>query len=280
MRPLCLIAILALAVLKARATTNEIPFEYREGLLWIKATIQPSADSLNFLLDTGAGVTVLNTATADRLQLPHGQPIVVQGVGTSLRGYVLKSLSLNADGTPLTAPALAVDLVKFSGSCAQPVDGILGADFFRSRIVQIDFNTHSLRILAGSPDARHVDSLPLQFRPCGMRVPISVNGRKSQWVRLDTGCASPLQWVNSHVRPESCARKAAIGLAEISIPQTTTTVQIGFQNFENVPTGIHNKPIFMGEAGLLGNGLLSCFSSITIDAKFGHLILDGRTATP
>lgn len=65
----------------------------------------------------------------------------------------------------------------------------------------------------------------------------------------------------------------AIGLAEISIPQTTTTVNIGEHEFKNVPTGLHEVAIFPGEAGLLGNGLISRFSTVTLDAKAGRVIL-------
>ena len=108
-----------------------------------------------------------------------------------------------------------------------------------------------------------------------MRIPVTINGRESQWVRLDTGCASPLQWVTTKVRAEECMRKRAIGLTELSIAQTETILQIGSETFEKVPTGIHDKPIFMGESGLIGNGLLSRFSSITIDARSGRLGLDG-----
>ena len=68
-------------------------------------------------------------------------------------------------------------------------------------------------------------------------------------------------------------RRTAIGLTEISIPQTETTVGIGEHEFEKVPTGLHETAIFPGEAGLLGNALLSQFSSITIDAKAGRVIL-------
>src|SRR5947209_7992994 len=102
-----------------------------------------------------------------------------------------------------------------------------------------------------------------------MRVPITVNGHKRQWVRLDTGCASPLQWVNSRVRSQKCKPQVAIGLSELSIPQTQTTVDIGSHRFANVPTGLHEDPIFAGEAGLLGNGLLSRFSRVTLDTKAG-----------
>ncbi len=106
-----------------------------------------------------------------------------------------------------------------------------------------------------------------------MRVPIAVNDHKRQWVRLDTGCATALQWVTSEVRTEQCTRQVAIGLAEISIPQTTTTVGIGELQFKNVPTGLHETAIFPGEAGLLGNGLIARFLTVTIDAKASRLIL-------
>jgi len=269
-----LIPLLVLAVpLAAHTATNEIPFEPCEKLLWVKANTQ-SGEVLNLLLDTGAAVSVLNTAAAERLALKPGRRVSVSGVQTSLTGYSLKPISLTAEGFLLPAPALAVDLQKFSSSCTQPVDGLLGADFFRSRIVQIDFEAHKLRILSSAPTLANAQTVPLQFRPCGMRVAITVNEGKSQWVRLDTGCASALQWVTSTVRARDCSRKTAIGLSELSIPQTETTVQIGSHEFQNVPTGIHEKPIFMGEAGLLGNDLLSRFSKITLDGKSRRLILE------
>ena len=111
-----------------------------------------------------------------------------------------------------------------------------------------------------------------------MRLPISVDEHKRQWVRLDTGCATALQWVTSDV-PDQCTQQMAIGLAELSIPQTKTTVGLGENRFVNVPTGLHETAIFPGEAGLLGNGLLSRFASITIDTKAGRVIFGKRISS-
>ena len=224
----------------------------------------------------GSGIEFLNAATAERLNLKLGNPVNVRGVETTFLGHGLKGVSVTADGVQLPTPSLAVDLQNLSASCAHPVDGLLGADFFRGRVVQIDFIAQKLRILPPHTPYKSDDSLALQFRRCGMRVPIGVNGRKPQWVRLDTGCASALQWVTSNVPLEDCSRKIGIGLTELSIPQAQTRVQIGRQEFQNVPTGLHEKPIFQGESGLLGNGLLSRFSSIIIDAQSGRLILSGE----
>jgi hypothetical protein len=276
MRQLCLTAIFSFALLKAHAATNEIPFQYREGLLWVKATVSQSAAPLSLLLDTGAGVSVLDAATAQRLSLKSGRPVNVRGVETTLTGHWLNPIAATANDVQLPARFLAVDLHQLRQSCRQPLDGLLGADFFCGRIVQIDFDAQKIHILPRQAFPISEDALPLQLRPCGMRLPISVNGRKPQWVRLDTGCASPLQWVTSEVRPQDCSRQPAVALADLSIPQTQTAVQIGPYQFQNVPTGIHEKPIFHGESGLLGNGLLSRFSSITIDTKSGRLFLQPR----
>jgi hypothetical protein len=94
-------------------------------------------------------------------------------------------------------------------------------------------------------------------------------------IRLDTGCATPLQWVTKGVAANGCSRQMVIGLAKISIPQAKTTVGFDGYEFENVPTGLHQSAIFAGEAGLLGNGLLSRFSSIIIDAKAKRVIFGG-----
>ena len=275
---LCVILAVQVAIARGEttaSTSSEFPFEYREGLLWIKVAIPQSEQPLNFLVDTGAGVSVINLNTAKRIGLKLGRQVTVRGVDTMLTGYWQQHMSAKVGGVRLPREYLAVDLEKLSRSCEQPVDGLVGADFFRGRVVQIDFDAQKIRLLKSDQAGKSEDALPLQLRSCGMRVPISVNGRDPQWVRLDTGCATALQWVTSEV-PDQCTHQMAIGLAEISIPQTKTSVGIGEHQFSDVPTGLHEKPIFPGEAGLLGNGLLSRFATVTIDAKAGRVTLGKR----
>jgi predicted aspartyl protease len=278
-RHLWAITTLAAALLKVQAAPDvpaEIPFEFREGLLWVKVTLPQSAPPLNFLLDTGAGVSVISQGTADRLRLKSGSAVTVRGVETILTGHWLKGISATAGAVPLPADYLAVELGTLSRSCERPVDGLLGADFFRAHVVQLDFQAQKLRVLKPDQLPASAETLPLQLRRCGMRVPITVNGQQRQWVRLDTGCASSLQWVTSRVPSQGCQPQVAIGLSALSIPQTQTTVEIGRHQFANVPTGVHKNAIFGGESGLLGNGLLSRFSTITIDPKARRLLLEIR----
>jgi hypothetical protein len=278
---LCAMLFFVAALLQVRAGSTvlaEFPFEFREGLLWIQVAVPQSQRPLNFLMDTGAGASVINLNTAKRIGLKLGEAITVRGVQTTLTGYWLEQMSVKVGDVQLPRDYLAVDLEKLGKACNCCVDGLIGVDFFQDRVVQIDFIAQKIRILKSEKADKSDEVLPLQSRPCGMHVPISVDGHKRQWVRLDTGCASALQWVTSDVRSDQCARQTAIGLTAVSILQTQTTVSIGKQAFEKVPTGLHDKAIFAGEAGLLGNGLLSHFSTITIDAKAGRMFLERRSS--
>jgi hypothetical protein len=118
------------------------------------------------------------------------------------------------------------------------------------------------------------ESLSLDLRRCGMRVPVSVNGGNPQWLRLDTGCARPLHWATTSIESRHCQRQLVIGLAELSLPAATVSAQLGTTEFQQVPAVIHEREIFPGEAGLLGTGLLSQFAQVTIDARAKRLILN------
>ena len=257
----------------------EFPFEYREGLLWVQVRVADRQAPLSFLLDSGAEVSVINLDSAKRLGLTLGSKVKVRGVHTSVTGYWPQAIRTTANDVVLPSDHLALDLSKLGRACEQPVDGLIGAPFFRDRIVRIDFAARKIRLLNSDETSASANSLPLEVRPCGMRVRAGVNRGEPQWLRVDTGCATPLQWVTGRVRPEEYDSKVAIGVAKLNIPQRRTTVELGNHTFRDVPTGIHRTAIFPGEAGLLGNGLLSRFSTVTIDAKAGRLIL-GEPRSP
>jgi hypothetical protein len=253
------------------ASAREFPFEYRDDLLWVAVQVSKSAAPLQFLLDTGAEVSVINLDTARRLGLRLGHRVKVSSVQTTMTGYWPQKLSATAGNVILPSNFLALDLSRLSAACTQAVDGLIGADFFKGRIVQIDFGAGKIRLLQSHSAAPDVPVAPLEIRRCGLCVMAGIDGSKSQRLRLDTGCATALQWVTSQVPLERCSRKIAVGLAQLDIPQTTTTVSVAGHTFRDVPTGLHRDAIFEGEAGLLGNGLLARFETVTIDSRARRL---------
>jgi hypothetical protein len=91
-------------------------------------------------------------------------------------------------------------------------------------------------------------------------------------MRLDTGCDASLEWVFNGKQKWRTVRNS-IGLSGVSVRHINTSVQLGKQCFNAVTTGVHREQIFPGEAGLLGNGLLSKFR-LTIDQPANRVILE------
>jgi len=252
---------------------NAIPFEYSEGLLWVQIQIPQSAHPLNFLFDTGAEVSVINADTAAVLGLSAGEKIHVQGVQAATTGHWPVRLAAKAGNVDLPSKYLSLDLSRLAHSCSRPLDGLLGADFIQGKVVEIDFQSHLIRFRKQISPAKSDIYLPLKISGKCFCVSVRVNNGQSQWVRLDTGCATALQWVTADAEVRAQSAIPAIGLAGLAIPQTQTTVSLGGKQFDQLPTGIHRHAIFAGESGLLGNGLLNRFKTVTIDTKSARLVL-------
>jgi hypothetical protein len=197
----------------------------------------------------------------------------VQGVNGQGFAYRVNDLQAVCGGIALPKSVLAVDLRALSECCDQPVDGILGVDFFRSRIVQIDFTEGRLRILEKcDPNLANCEILPIRMCNDAFCVPVRVAGNPAQWMRLDTGCDASLEWVFNGKEKGRTVRNST-GLSGVSVRHINTSVQLGKQCFNPVTTGVHREQIFPGEAGLLGNGLLSKFR-LTIDQPANRVILE------
>lgn len=250
-----------------------IPFEDDQGLLWVAVQSPRSHRPLHFLFDTGAVVSVVNAGTAVMLGLHGGRKIPVRGVEATLTGHWPVKLTATAGNLTLPAKYLSLDLSRLALACGRPLDGLLGADFIRGRVVEIDFKSHELRFSADVSPAKSDTVLRLVRRHGCFCAPVGVNGQPEQWMRLDTGCASALQWVASGTSAKAESARPAIGLAACTLAQAETKVSLGGNEFEQVPTGLHRRAIFAGESGLLGNGLLHRFKTVTIDAKSLRLVL-------
>jgi hypothetical protein len=258
----------------ADAVASEVPFEFREGLIWMKVSVKESPKPLNMLLDSGANFSVINLPTARKLGIRIGNRVEVEGVDAVTTGYWPQHLSAAPRALDLPGDFLAVDLSELSKGSDRVVDGLLGADFFAKHVVRIDFARRVIQVDSAAVQSGQQIQIPLRVNEGAVQVPLSVNGSKEQWVRLDTGCNSPLHWVSSDTKAAQSARQIAVALTKSCVPVTLTKVQIGACDFEGVSTVLHSTEIFPGESGLLGNGLLSRFSTVTIDLPSNRLLLE------
>jgi len=262
---------LLLAVSARSGDPDEICFRYQDGLIWLKAEVPGKNESLNFLLDSGAGVSVLDLGRARALGMRVGKPELMQGVNGRAVAYRVDDFQAVSGGITLPKSVLAINLQTISKCCHQHIDGILGIDFFRGRIVQIDFAARRVRMLRHGLDLANCEILPIKMCNGAFCVPVRVAGNPAEWMRLDTGCDASLEWVVSGPR-KRLIEGTSIGLSHSSRKYVKAAVQIGKQHF-TIPAAIHAEPIFSGEGGLLGNGLLSKFR-LTIDEPGERVIFE------
>jgi len=253
---------------------SEFPVQFRDGLIWLDVKVPQSRQPLEFLLDSGAEVSVLNLRTAKRLHVRLGQPVAVEGVETVSQGFWPQTLAASIGGLELPSEYLAVDLGQVSRACRRAVDGLVGADFFARHVVRIDFAARVVQVLEAARLSPGSEIVRLESRSGAMRIPIQVNDGAQQWVRLDTGCATALEWVPSAAPADRPPNQIAVALTGPSRSVIQTGVRLGKTEVASVPTGLHAHEIFAGESGLMGNGVLGRFAAVTIDVPGEHLILD------
>lgn len=270
----CVVFVALLLPVWGRAELNcKIPFKYRDGLIWVKVELAGKKEPLNFLLDSGASVSVIDLGTAQTSKIPLRGRQPVEGVNGLDVAYRVTGFKAAASGLRLPQSILAIDLGKVSDSCHQRIDGILGFDFFRNRILRIDFNAGQACLLKDcDPTPANCDILPMKMRNGVFCVPVRISGKGEQWMRLDTGCDSALEW-GAKETEQGQSRGPSLGIAGRSVHYITASARIGKDYFKDVTVGIHTKQLFPGEDGLLGNGLLSKFC-LTVDSPRNRVIFE------
>jgi len=254
------------------AQSETIPFRYSNGFILIQGSMPQLTESLTFLLDSGAAASVLDLRAANRLGMPLGAPLKIRGVGSeSVAYHVPATPATCGSATPLTNIDLAVDLSNAQKICEERVDGLIGVDFFKNRVVQIDYAARCLRF----PTAKNTagaEMLPIRLHNGMFCVPVAVNGSHSRWTRLDTGCNDALHWVIPRRHDSAQQRGVSIGFVTNDDDQSLTSVRLGKRSLDAVETSLHGTELFPGEAGLLGNGILSRFT-VTVDGVSRRIYL-------
>jgi hypothetical protein len=174
--------------LQVSADTGSFPFVLEDERVYVP--VQLGTDSTEwFILDTGADGVTLDPAIADELHLVPTDTQQVSGAGqhTVWRARVPgRSLSIGGVAyRPEEFAVLPIDSL-LRPSTGRRIPGIIGAGFFRSHVIELDFERRIAHVAPPGDDRAGARSysVPLQFRgafptvdgvltlPGGHRVPI------------------------------------------------------------------------------------------------------------
>ncbi|HEX6184010.1 MAG TPA: aspartyl protease family protein [Pyrinomonadaceae bacterium] len=263
----------------AQSPVARVPFEMNGNSLFLQARINGSRPCW-FMLDTGAAVTVLNLTTVRSLGLRAGAGGVLQGAGGNVQSIQITNVTLDVGGALLKdLNVAALPLTQFENAGGRVIDGILGVEFFKRYVVEIDYETQQLAIHepSGYAYAGRGESLPLSFEHNHphVRAQLRLPGRaplEGDFV-IDAGSSLPLILLPSFIErhklrdtmPSTFTTYARGVGGEFALPVgRAESVRIGGFTLSQPLTAFPAAGTFGGEgkAGNIGTAVLRRFKVV------------------
>jgi len=199
-----------------------------------------------FILDSGADSMVIDQGAADSLSLPKiGKESVVGVGGVVLEPFRTAKTFVLGPATIRNVNFLEIDLHQLSDIFKIKLAGIVGFDFFRRFIVQIDFKKPSVEV-DNVPDfhLQRGEWSRMEFSSGNPVIQASFEGDHKGWFRLDTGANGSLTFhapavTQLHLltgRQTQTAGMAGVGGTTEARIGTLAWFELGGHRFENVST--------------------------------------------
>jgi hypothetical protein len=209
------------------ATSTTVPLDFFGRAPCADVTIVDSRP-LNFLFDTGASISVLDSAVADELGFEtEGE---LGGTGASGTGTATLALvpMMSVGGVTIgNAPVAVLDISAISELAGREIAGILGADFCRRFAIELDYENESMTIYEPDVFDPPIDAefVPITYLSGIPLIKASVGPYGGDFV-LDTGNAGSLVFHKPYADEHNL-------LNEFEIKVTTTAFGVGgfFANY-------------------------------------------------
>lgn len=273
-----------------------LPFQYSQGFIVVDVVFG-YLFPMRFILDTGAEHTILlHKEYTDILNYSYDKEIQVVGADISymLKAWVVRKVPLQfSEGERIMKDIIVLEnnILDLSAMTGLNIHGILGVEFLKNYIVDINFKEKVIRLYK-SDYSRHqwrkYEPLPLelyQHKPY-LRCLVSLSGKteSEKLFLLDTGAALSLL-VHTDIDslsdlPSNIIRGTigkGIGGEIVGYSGKIERVRLGKTNFENLVTSFQAPDSLLNEdeiirEGIVGNYLLDQFR-VVFDFPAGKLLL-------
>ncbi len=273
----------ALSVL-AQTPTSTVPFELFGDHIFIKVSVNDS-EPLDFIFDTGDGLTVLNIETARRLDMVSDGKVRKTSAGGSVTGALLKHQTVEIGGLPVNDIEIyETSLNHLEISIGRKIDGIIGFDVLDQYVIKIDYEGNEFQIYNedGFLYNGGGKSFKLKLNSYIPYIPASVTMANGKQLKgdffIDTGARTSVDfntpYVNKNGMVDLIGDNYSYYVAGLSSNETkhykgrATDFSFGGFSFDNLPIGLsqaeHGIQNNSKVAGILGNELLKHFN-ITYD---------------
>ena len=267
---------------------SAIPFTLGKGHVIVSAKINGNKP-VEMVLATGAEHSLINVTVLEKykLQASYTGEGIITGSNLDRVVYFVTVSDIRVGDLKVTSLYMrfgAQAASEISQRIGREIFAILGADFFKGRIVQFDFRKKVVRFMAHAPTTRPQTGGPselatLAMRPSSepVRLPVTedilFNGKKIKTL-FDTSALTVVS-----LTPSAAKQVGLTPPPDKGLPRTDkVSLRLGDIEFTDLPVTLHAKGSVFdhdsnGYGGVVGIALLQNFV-ITFDFRGGTLILE------
>lgn len=279
-----LIAIVALVTItvSGKAQNVSIPFELYGDHIIIKLQVNNSRE-LDFVFDTGDGLTVLDIETAKELGISSTKTVSKTSAEGHITGYLVKHQKIEMKDFELKNVTLyETSLTHLEMAIGRGIDGIIGYDILNHHVVHIDydnmlFELHDQDDFTYRGDGKKVDFKLVNYIPTVEGHVEFDNGEVIDGsFYVNTGAKATLDFNTPVVESKQLTSKIgesyvymAAGIGEVESEHHRGRVKsFTFDNFtfDNLPVGLsHAKDGIQNSkkvTGIVGNRILERFNAV------------------
>lgn len=278
-----------------------IPFQYSQGFIIIDLTFH-QIFPMKFIVDTGAEHTILlNKQIVELLGIPYDKEVKILGadISSGLKAWVIRKIPVQLrEGVKVSHDMIVLDedIMNLGSITGVKIDGILGAEFLKHFIVEIDYKASFIKLY--QPDAsryrwKKFEKIPMEiyYNKPYLRTNVglsSISDTIQRLLLLDTGAALALLL---HLEKDSLDKvpsnimEGVIGKG-LGGDMTGYTGMVSFMNigktgFQNFMTSfqsldtLHLRQDKIIRDGILGNFIFDQFY-IVFDFPENKLLIKNR----
>lgn len=225
--------------------TGCMEFEFfNDNQIYIPATVNGNAVKL--ILDSGAGISVIDSDFAKRIGVQATGNLPVTGVGGQATMQIASQLQIQLANLTLNLRAGVIDLSQVGAQSGHPMPFILGKEVFNELIIDIDFSQRRIafRDPQGFSQPPGAVRVAVGRHHNGRSIPVSVEGRAAVPFDFDLGNDGPLIVYSAYRdgvhllgdRPQSLGLSAGVGGLIKSKVATLKSISIAGIKLAAVPT--------------------------------------------
>jgi len=255
-----------------------IPFERFGDHLFIQVSVDDS-EPLDFIFDSGDGITVIDEDVAEKLHLVKDKVVLNE---ESVYGSIIKHNTIKVGGFLIekNIKVYASNLGHLEASLGREFDGIIGHDLLRHHSIRIDYDNHKFEIYDLGAHPKKGDPIPFKLVNSIPTISGSVVLNNDEphdgTFFVMTGAGTTLDFNAPYALKYDVVNKTGQHYSYLvkSVSKNETkhyegwvkSISFGKQKIDNLPVGVSlaSKGVQAHKhvAGILGNKVLSRYNII------------------